>query len=296
MNARISISHLSLHPVLLSVLLLSLALSACKDKETGDTSAVDDTSSDTEDTDTGDSVPDERVSSFENGNYRVNSLTIVEDSETGFDLDGDGTIDNKFPSVLMLVDLAMDGDYSTEGFNATIAEALKTENLILLIEASQDPESFMLSYDLLLGMVDPKTKEIVVDQEQSYNGDVAYGHMQGYFDAETTYSTGPDDIQVPISFFVGEPALMVPIDLAVTTGVIDATSNTSMIGGAIPVNALVEQVVEPMIPEEGYEGQTKKEILKSISDLASNPNVSDLELSDGSRAFSATLTVQAQAW
>jgi hypothetical protein len=235
----------------------------------------------------------EPASSFVSGQYRVSSLQVVTESTVGFDVDGDGEIENKFPSILTIVSALVGPDLAPDAFNETLATAIEKGTLILLVDARYVESD--LTYDLLLGASDKKGT-LSVDEEATFDDHgVPYGRMTGIFESETAFSTGPNDIQVPVTFMPGEPALMVPLDRTVSEGTLDDAATATLIGGAIPVDMLIAQVVAPIIPKEGYNGQSKEELLKTITSVANDENVSDVELDDGSRAFSAALTLEAAA-
>ena len=126
-------------------LFAALAVCACTKDDTG---IADDTGPDSDDTGDSDTTPDEPPSDFETGSYRVTSMEILDTGE-GYDLDGDGEVNNKLPSVLTLLDMAVEDDMSRDGLNTTIASALEAGDLVQLIDASY--LDLDLSYDLLLG-------------------------------------------------------------------------------------------------------------------------------------------------
>jgi hypothetical protein len=193
--------------------------------------------------------------------------------------------------VLTLLDLAVEDDMSRDGLNATIAAALESGELVQLIEGSYS--ELTLHYDLLLGSVD-EHGALSLDTEQSYDEDGApYSRFEGVFLDQETIELGPNDVQIPVAFYPDEPAIMIPVWQTVATGALDADGTTCTMGGAIPVELLMIQVVEPLIPEEGYGDQTKEELLADIEQLLSSESVSDIELEGGARGISAALAFEA---
>lgn len=267
----------------------AVLLSACKN----DGDPKDDTSNPGEDTgETGDPEP---PSDYLAGGYRVTGMELLNTGE-GFDLDDDGEINNKLPSVLTLLDLAVEDDMSRDGLNATIAAALESGDLVQLIDASY--AELTLNYDLLLGAVD-EHGTLSLDQEQSYDSDGApYSRFVGAFLDQVAVELGPNDVQIPVTFYPDEPAIMIPVWQAVATGELDADGTSCTIGGAIPVDLLMVQVVEPLIPEDGYGDQTKEELLEDIEQLLSSDSVADIELEGGLPGISAALvfTAGTAAW
>lgn len=286
--------------------LIAAASSALLFLAPGCTSPEDDTGSDTGPTDTatGDTADPSQedtdtapASDFEAGQYRVSTLELME-SGVGFDIDGDGEQDNKLPDILTMVNyFVADIDLSPDGFNATLADSLESGALILLLDARHTGSD--LTLDLLLGAEDD-VGELSVDEEQSYDEGTGepYSRLHGAFLDQVAYEAGPDDIQIPITVYPDEPALLVPLVGGLAEGDLEAEATEGMLGGAIPVEDLVDQVVAPIIPEEGYDDRTKEEWLELIESTANDEAVSDLELEDGSRAFSAALayTAAPAAW
>jgi hypothetical protein len=267
--------------------LATLALAACKPD--ADDSTPED--SGPEEQDTADTAPpDEPPSDFTTGSYHVTAMEIL-DSDQGFDLTGDGVVDNKLPAVLTALDLAVDGDMSREGMNATIAAAIEAGDLVNLVDARY--AGLALTYDLLVGSQDEKGA-LHLDEAQSYDAHgQPWSRLEGAFLDATAIALGPDDVQIPVTFYAGEPALMIPVAQAIAEGTLTADGTACTLGGAIPVDDLMDQVVDPLIPEEGYGGRSKEEWLKTIEALLSNENVAQIELADGGRGIAAALSFSA---
>jgi hypothetical protein len=269
----------------LVLILAAIGLAACKPDPVD---SADDTNSGP--IDTGDTVdtssPDEPKSDFTDGTYHVTAMEILDDDQ-GFDLTGDGEIDNKLPAVLTLLDMAMEDDMSREGMNATIGAAIEAGDLVQLIEAHNVEVD--LTYDLLVGSQD-EHGALHLDEAQSYDSEgQPWSRLEGAFLDQTTIRLGPDDVQIPVTFYPEEPALMIPVAQAIAEGELTVAGTTCTLGGAIPVDELMVQVVEPLIPEEGYGDQTKEELLETIEALLSNENVAQIELADGGRGIAAAL-------
>ena len=98
-------------------------LVACGDKESDTASAV------TDDTASAETTPEESVSTYTAGSYRVDAFSLITDATIGQDIDGDGEADNKLPSVLNLA----------AGITGT---NLYVDNGIQVMAAAIDSESF----------------------------------------------------------------------------------------------------------------------------------------------------------
>lgn len=267
------------------VLLVSMlaGLSACKDDDTVDTQDTQDTdnTNDTDDTD----LPDECPEGFDAGRYRVTSF-VLNEQDDGADLDGDGTPDNNLPTALEPIDVFMgdDMDLSREGLNARIAESIALNDLVILIDASCSEG--VLSFDILGGSYDPDTATLTASAE-----DVS--ELEGAFTAEVSYSASADSMAIPATFWPDQPPLLVPMEQTTASGDLAVEATTGALVGIVPVDRLVEDVIDPLIPEDGWDGQSKEEILALIGDMAELEHISDMELEDGSRGVSAAFTYEA---
>jgi len=291
----------------LVTLLSSLALAAgCSDKaDKADDTALtaDDTSTTlTGDTDTGPPLEEqESLSSFTSGNYRSAELLILGTDE-GIDQNGDEEPDNKLPGVLSTVDLLglVDADLSLDGVNETLAAALEEGDIIQLIDAGQ--EGALLTVDLLLGEEDKSGTLSVSAESYDGSGDPT-SRLQGVFADETAFTVESDVIQIPFSFFPGEPPLFIPVVNAVLIGTLSADQAEGKLYGAIPVADMMSQVIEPLIPTgddydpAAYLNLERDEFLASIEGLA-NKQLADIQLEDGTMAVSAALSFTAppESW
>ena len=291
-----SITSLLTAPLALS--LVAALAAGCSGKDGDDTGAAagaDDTAS-IADTDTGPPLEEqESLSTFESGQYRSTELLILGTDE-GIDLNGDEESDNKLPNVLSTVDLLglVDADLSLDGVNATLAVALAKGDIIQLIDAGQ--VGALLTVDLLLGDQDEAGALTVSDQ--SYEGGEPTSRLQGAFSDETNFSVSSDVIQIPFSFFPDEPPLFIPVAEAILIGTLSADVAEGNLYGAIPVEDMMSQVIEPLVPSgDDYDpdlffGQERDEFLADIENLA-NKQLADIELEDGRMAVSAALSFTA---
>ncbi len=273
-----------MYPRIAPLLLCPLPLLCACDDEKADSAVPPGDSVEAEDT-----AP---PTNFESGSYRI-VLMEIEDSKVGYDLDGDGEIDNELPDVLMVLNMAVaDEDLSREGLNATIAESVANDELVLLAEASYG--ALTLTYDLLLGVA-AKDGSLSVDEEQSYEGGEPKSRFTGSFSDETTISLSADSAQIPVTFYVGEPALEIPLEQALAEGSLDSAQTAALLGGAIPVDLLMEQVVTPMIARTAKDKEEKADLVELAETVLSNKNYADIDLGGGRRGISAALSYSAEA-
>ena len=275
-------------------LILTL-LMGCSDKG-GSTDPADDTSAAVDDT----ATPVTSASDFSTGSYRVSSFALVEDNTIGQDIDGDGEVDNKLPAVLSLAAALTSEPLTVGELNKGLAEDVGKGNIILLTDLVQSGAD--LSLDILLGQESEGT--LSVDPTSYDSSGDANSHFSGIFDTQTDFTVSADRAEVPISLVAGEPPVLVPLENAILTGSADAQSNTGLIGGAVPVDAFVDQVVENMIPTgddydpADYLDMKRDELIAYIREFASGETVADITLDDGSPAVSTTVqfTAEATTW
>lgn len=257
---------------------------ACKGNDTSDTDAPIDTG------DTGEEVV-EWPSDYTQGQYRVSSFVLL-GQEEGDDLDGDGESDNKLPNALTLAAAFVGDEVAPEGLNEQVALAIEADDLVILLAAVY--ANGLLTTDVLAGTVDEETSELAVDVEASYDDqNQPFSRLEGGFSDQTHFSTGPGAIKVPVTFYPDEPPLPVPLEEALIYGSLEADASDGRIVGIIPADDLIDQVIDPLIPEGGYEGYTKEELMELISGLKDNDFVVDQELPDGERGVSAAFSYSA---
>jgi hypothetical protein len=244
--------------------------------------------------------------------YSTKTLTVLPDTE-GYDLDGDGEIDNELPKLLALVDQFTDEDMSLEGVNTTIAELQADGKLILLLDALYSGGD--LSVDLLLASLDADTGVLTMDPSSYDDQGDPNSHFAGSFLDETAFSATTSAANLPFPVVSGEPPVQIPIVDATISGDFysldseDGSAGLGVIVGALPVQGLVDQVVQKIVPIEepaidpdpevtyydsaAYLDMTRNEFMSWVTDLL-NQNMADLYLEDGSRAVSAALSWQVE--
>ena len=268
---------------------LIFALFACKD-DLVETGALDSgTPSDT-------STYAEPLSSFEAGQYRLDEFSIVSDNKIGFDINGDGEINNKLPAVLNLATLFIDMPLSPDELNETIAADLAKEQIVLLTDLVHVDTT--LQVDVLLGST--KSGTLMVD-ELSYEDGEPHSRFLGAFTDETNFETVADSAAIPVPIIEGEPPVLIPLKMAQLVGVVDAKTNTGMMGGAVPIERFMDDVVEQIIPTgdaydpDEYDGRERDELIEFIEEILGGKGVADVTLEDGSPAVSAIVEFHATA-
>jgi len=245
----------------------------------------------------------EPLSSFESGRYRAYYFQLLDDlgdagEAQGLDLDGDDVIDNKLPSVLpMVVTISGNEALSLEGLNGSISDAMSADQLIMLMEAQH--EGTELTLDVLLGAVGDGDS-LAVD-EASYGPDGSpQARLNGAFASEKRFVVSSDRIEIPVIFDAALPPVLLPLAMASIEGTMEEDAAQGTLGGAIPVDDLVSQVLEPLLPPEDeydpedYAGLERDALLDTVRDLG-NESLADIELEDGSMAVSAALIFGADA-
>ncbi len=276
-----------------ALFLLPLLLSGCAGEtlypgET-DPQETDDTDvGDTEDTDPG--FP----STYSDGKYKVSSLSINAESD-GIDVNGDGTPENNLPNALKLIDLAMpDFDLSRENLNAILADTILSGDLIYLIQAKHYQGELIM--DWYPGEAD--FNGAVSPAARGYDSSgYPISRLRGDFSDERAFKVGPGEMTISMLLLPPpQPFVDLPFELAHVQGTIWANECEGIIGGAIPADILVEDIIEPLIPEEGVDTDgdgvinlSKEAIMTTVRNLAANEGVSDVDLGDGRRGVSSAM-------
>ncbi len=231
------------------------------------------------------------VSSFTSGGYLLNHLALVAEHDT----DGDGETDNNLPLILNLVNVLMGtDDFSVESVNTQIAESLYPDN-ILLVDALQQDST--LTLDLLLGEDDGSG--LSVDPASYDDAGVPHSRMQGAFSDEIRFTVDADAIEIPIVIFEGVDPVPLRFEVVSLSGELDTATLDAALFGAIPISGVINDMVDPLIPDEGYDldgdgvPEPKEEILDLVWSIA--PSAGDIELGDGETGVSALLEFQASA-
>lgn len=229
-------------------------------------------------------------SSFVSGTYKVSSLVLLQGGE-GLDFNDDGIPDNNLPSALVPIDILMGTiDMSRDGFNATLADAIATNLLNVLMVGRH--EDRILELDVLGGtndngflQVDPVTLDDVGEPKSTF---------EGHFESERKFTGGPDNVLIPITFFAESGPSLAQVTRAHVWGNLDDNSLDGFIAGVVPAQALIDDVIEPAIPEEGFDTDgdgvadiSKATIMETVANLADNEAIADIELANGERGVSA---------
>ncbi len=250
--------------------------------------------------------PEGFPSSFTRGKYRFTTLSIAEDTE-GIDITGDGTPENNLPNALKLIDLALsDLDLSRENLNTLMMQAIVSDNLIYLLNAVHN-DGEMIS-DWLPGQIDAVSLTAEPSPAAYNSSGYPKSRMRGLFQTETDFRAGPGSFELYLVFPAPYPTFSLPLEIAhvqANVGVLNddgVLSSAGTIGGAVPVDTLINDVIDPLIPEEGVDtnndGQvdlTKEAIMNTVNALGANENVADIDLGDDRRGISAALKYEAEA-
>ncbi len=261
-------------------------------------------------------------SSFEAAKYSTKTLTVLPETE-GHDLDGDGEVNNKLPVLLAMVDPFTSEDMTREGVNTTIVEMLAEDQLILLLDTLY--ANRVLTVDLLLANRNEDSAVLEMDPSSLGSDGTPNSRFTGKFTDETNFSVDTATAELPFPVVQGEPPVQIPLVNGVLAGEFYSlsggipdtghwTAGFGVLVGSLPVQGLVDQVVEKIVPQEApdtgadpevtyydsssYLNMTRDEFMMWVTDLL-NENLADLWLDDGSRALSAALAWEvelAQEW
>jgi len=255
---------------------LCTALVACNGESNQD---------DTDDTDDTDVEPEGFPSSFESGQYRVSALSLNELGD-GEDQNGDEIPDNNLPNALTLVDLAIaDQDFSLIGFNTLISDSIEARILNVLISANH--QDLKLDLNVVSGNYDEESEEYEVDPGSFDADGNPISAFAGHFETEVDFGVSAEQAVLPVTFIAEDGPLPVPLTQAKIMGLLEAETVSGQISGAIPADDMVNNVIAPMIPEEGASGMTREEIMELVQNLTTNETLMDVPMPDGTRGISA---------
>jgi len=237
------------------------------------------------------------LSSYTTGQYRAYYFQLLTEfgeggEAQGLDIDGDGVVDNKLPSVLPAVVMISGNEaLSLEGLNGSISDAMAADELIMLMDAAHTSGDLRL--DVLLGSQDD-SGTLGVDAV-SYGADgTPEARLDGRFESQKRFIVTSDRIEIPIIFDPEAPPVLLPLAMARIEGTLEESGTQGVLGGAIPIDDLVAQVLEPLLPPEeeydpaDYAGMERDVLLETVRTMG-NETMADIELDDGSKAISAGL-------
>ncbi len=145
----------------------------------------------------------------------MESFALITDATVGHDIDGDGDVDNKLPSVLNLAAGITGQPLSPGEINKSLVADLKKGTIVLLTDAEQTGVS--LRYDVLLGLAD-KSGGVSVDPLSYSDDGVPNSRFTGIFDTQTEFSVAAERAELPFTLVSGEDPVLIPLELAFMTG------------------------------------------------------------------------------
>ncbi|MEQ1503068.1 MAG: hypothetical protein ABMB14_12600, partial [Myxococcota bacterium] len=215
--------------------------------------------------------------------FRLTSLEVVSDADT----DGDGQEDNHLPDALGALDLTLPAQgFALEPFNERLQANIDTTTPVFVdAHAAGD-----LALEVMNATVEP---------DGTLRVDEAYAvELRGGFDDAGTFAVGPGDIWIEIVVREGSPSVPVGLLEAILTGSVDASILTARVHTLISIDEVIEDVIEPSIPPEGWDldrdglPESKADVMALVGDLA--PLLADRILSDGAPAISAVLALEGE--
>lgn len=227
-------------------------------------------------------------SSFSSGRFRFNKLILIGDTDS----DDDGVIDNNLPNALNAVDILLASeDFSLDTFNANLQSNIDGYTTIVLADARKLGSE--VEIDLLQGLAD-ETFTLTVDPSSYDESGKPNVQLEGFFFDETLMFARADTIVLPISFYEDTPPLQVYLEQVRIDAGLTSTLFAGEITGALPIDELIEKVIDPLVPANGYDydldGQieSKEEILALIDSIA--PAAGDIDLGNDRRGISCRFT------
>lgn len=218
--------------------------------------------------------------------YRIGDLRILDDP----DPDRDGVVDNHLPQALSGVAAALPEQGLDVGhLNDRMAETIALWTP-LFVETSVARADLVLT--VANGHFDPDGRAVPPPEGAGYG-------LAGTLHPSGGFLAGPGDLVVEVA--VHEAFDPVPFALreTVAEGNLDEIEILGTIRTLVPVDGIVEDVIEPTVPAEGWDldwdgdPEPRSEVLALVEELA--PLAADTALADGSPAISAVLAFAADA-
>lgn len=197
-----------------------------------------------------DTGPEPVETDFTASRFKLASLELADPTE-GVDIDGDGDVDNKFPSILTSANLLYDAlDVSPAAVNARIVDNLAQGVIIILLDVNLD-EDGTLHVAFINGL--PDVGGFTPDPESwDENGDPRMA-FEGRFLTEDTFKAGPGRFQMPVKFVDYLDPVRLQLEDARLEGTLTEDASAGWVAGVIPVTAMVQAVIEPLVPDVGYD-------------------------------------------
>lgn len=250
------------------------------------------------DTDASDG-PEAYPSDFATGKHRAERL-VLEPQDQGEDFDGDGTADNNLPFVLETADeLLSSQDLSPATFNTQIEAQIAEGSLNVLFDSAYTEGE--LSIAVLNGIgpegddTDAPVGDITVDPTSLGSDGRPVTVLGGAFADQTTFEVGAERAVLIVPFVPGEPPSPVPMERVKLAGTLDGDTLDATLTGLIPAQELADDVLVDLIPEEGVGNLSKEQILNTLNTIVGLETMADIDMGDGRRAVSCTLSVRAAA-
>lgn len=231
-------------------------------------------------------------SDFTAGKYRVTGLTLLEEGE-GKDFDGDGVPDNNLPRALEAADaLLRDVDLAPESFNAEIASSIVSGDFNLLLDLRY--EQGELRVDLFSALPSEPGEPLQIDPASLDAQGNPLTRLDGEFTSQRAMVAGAEVAVLPIPFIPGDPVSLVPVRQMELSGEAEVDVEiVGMVTGLIPAELLADDVLAALIPEEGFGGLSREQLLRTLRTFASLEAIADIELEPDVRAVSCAFSLRA---
>jgi hypothetical protein len=219
--------------------------------------------------------------------YRI--LTLGVDPET--DANDDGAVDNHFPTALATIDALLPG----QGFTIPEFDARLTDNVVnwspVVVDTETVDEGAILYLHLIVYAASFDAAGNVVIDEGS--GVLLPGSLGG-----ANFAVGPADFDLWVVGLEGLAPIPVKFRETYITGALQPDRIDGQITSVIPLDQLVAEFVDPMVPPEGWDLQgdgllePREEVLAFIDEVS--PLLADVSLPDGQPGISVRLDFTAE--
>ncbi len=201
------------------------------------------------------------------------------------DVNGDGLIDNQLKTAIDAVDLLMADDFMSLGaFNERLIEVLAMPENVLLLDLAHEEGSLSLQMSA------------AVEASDGFEIDPAsVVAFDGRIDEDLSFTGGPADLSFSLIAQLGFDPVPIPLLSARIDGYLGDRIEGS-IAGVIPIDAVLDDVVDPLLISWDLDGdgipEPEEEIRSLVHGLA--PGLADVVLPDGALGISAWLAYTAE--
>jgi hypothetical protein len=233
------------------------------------------------------------VVTFDQDRYMVDALEVL--AHGGVDLTGDGYVDNKVGGLLDAIGTLGSLGISLDQVNENIANLLDSEGAIVLMAVEHD-QGRAVHMDLVTGQrVVPDGLQGVPDAYDDKG--VPKQRLVGAFDAAEHFTTQDGAIELPLQFYVDEPALLVSATHVRSDVTLKPAGIEGYLAGAFSVERVMTDIVEPLVRDYYYDNPNQADnLLDSIRPIVASQADIDVDTEDPKLSGAFSFKAHQEDW